>query len=759
MAPQTDVASSRPVKQAVSRKKKSTKIAETDNAGTKEVQDSVESLLPAEKSQTLAIDKSIFLRKFTENALQQMKEGNTDEYYKLIKVFSYARTASHLTPEKYVEEVTPWISAVSANVSALSLAYRELVTTIFYSDWITSPDERFVHRYSTLIIQILSAHPTWVPQAMPALVRWFAFGSHKKENTDLAPIVHDRMHGLIKEIYRTIPTCGASLISALLEALPFRTAKANIQVLFLQNVLKCLEYAGGIRREVLRMVLNHVIQIDVEVQVELEDLESDDEDEEEGEAATGVVNFEEEGVFQFDEDEDTGGKQTENKGDEEVVSDITDSDSESGSDSDSDSGSDSDSEAGSEISDQDAAVLNAKAKLRVKKTVAKLDAIMSTVFAWLEKHCQIDPETNEMPESTSQMFLQLLDLFNTVVLPTFMSRYTQFFLFYLCAKDAQYSDVFLGTMMGNVGDPVRTNVQERVSNVEKLAAASYLGSFVARAKFLSKQIVRNVMGVMVQWANTYIDWQEQQAKVPSKEGLGNRIRSMSYGQAFGGPGTGSGSGSSQSLSADFEKHTVFYAVTQAALYMFCFRWRDLVETVDNGPVIESELDDLRWCQEVEGVQRIVFSKLNPLRACSSAVAQQFAMVASQTKFMFCYSVLQQNRRKNHEGDNSGAGSVVASPEQVLRAELDTFFPFDPMALPVSRNFIDNIYLEWQDVGSSNNDDAVSDGSDGEDSDRENKNDEDDDENEAGVVGQMLAMSISPIVPLSALAGRTFDEQF
>ncbi|KAJ1815726.1 DNA independent RNA polymerase I transcription factor [Coemansia sp. RSA 2598] len=699
-----------------------------------------------------------------------MKEGNTEEYYKLIKVFSYARAASHLTPEKYVEEVTPWISALSANVSSLGIAYRELVTTVFYSDWITSPDERFVHRYSTLIIQILSAHPTWVPQAMPALVRWFTFGGHRNDQTALVPIVRDRMHGLIKEIYRTIPTCGASLVAALMEALPFRTAKANVQVLFLQNVLGCLEYAGGIRREVLRMVLNHVIQIDVEVQVELEDLESDGEEEEEEEERDGV----DEGVFQFDDD--NGEADSGKKGDEEVVSDITDSDGESSSDSESDT--DSDSDLGSEAGDADEAEMSMKAKQRVKRTVAKLDAIMSAVFSWLEKHCQMDPDTGEMPESTSQMFLQFLDLFNTVVLPTFRSRYTQFFLFYLCAKDAQYADVFLGTMMGNVGDPVRTNVQERVSNVEKLAAASYLGSFVARARFLSKQIVRNVVGVMVQWANTYLDWQEQQTKAPAKEGPGGRIRSMSYGQALSASASasrsGSGSSLSLSLNVDFEKHTVFFAVTQAVLYMFCFRWRDLAEMPDGGSVVESELDDLRWCQEVEGIQRIVFSKLNPLRACSSAVAQQFALVASQTKFMFCYSVLQQNRRRNQEGEgNAGTGtgsgngagvggSVVASPEQVLRAELDTFFPFDPMALPVSRNFIDGIYLEWRDVGAANDDDAASDDSDGEDGgkgDGQDDGDDDDDENEAGVVGQMLAMSISPIVPLSALAGRTFGEQF
>ncbi|KAJ2371841.1 DNA independent RNA polymerase I transcription factor [Coemansia sp. RSA 2607] len=729
MASQEDVLVSRPIKQPVSRKKQGLTPTTT--------QPSTGTTTPAEpaSAQTttstgvstgnaaLAIDKSIFLRKFTENALLQVKEGNIDEYQKLIKVFSYSRTIS-LSADKYTEEVTPWIPALAANVSSLSITYRELVTTILYSDWITCIDERFIHRYSTLILQILSAHPTWVLQAMPALARWFVFGSRKIDDPNLVSVVHDRVHALIKQVYRTIPTCGASLANALAETCPYKTAKANIQVLFLQNALRCLEYAVGVRKDVLRMILNHVIQIDVEVQVELEELESDDE----GDGEEAVTAADDEGVFQFDDEEAEGTKVPGN---------------ESGSDSESDSGSDDDdddSDSSDDDDDEDDGL--GKAKYNAKKTVAKLDAVMSTVFTWLEKHCQLDLATNEMPESTSQMFLQFLDLFITIVLPTFKSRYTQFFLFYLCAQDAQYADVFLGTMMSNVGEPVR-NAQDRTSNVEKIAAASYLGSFVARARFLSKVIVRNVVGVLVQWANTYLDWQEQQQE---KVVLG-RSRRLSYAQAAGGTGN--------SLHVDFERHSVFFAVTQAVLYMFCFRWRDLAESTSGGPVNESELDNIRWCQEVEGIQRVVFSKLNPLRACSSIVAQQFSMVASQTNFMFCYSVLQQNRRKNQEND-TGTSGVVASPDQVLRAELDTFFPFDPMTLPVSRNFIDGAYLEWQDVGGT----ADSDDDGSQQSDAENdKSDDEGDENEADVVEQMVAMSISPVIPLSAFTDRTFDDQF
>ncbi|KAJ2553793.1 DNA independent RNA polymerase I transcription factor [Coemansia sp. RSA 1933] len=743
---------SRPIKRAVSKLRKTT-TEQTQNPSDSHGEEA-EQKSPKDQDGAgvgVTINKSVFLRKFTENALQQFKEGNPEEYYKLVKVFTFSKYTSHMTAERYVEEVQPWIPALSESISALGITYRELVTTIFNSDWVMCPDKGFVHRYATLCLQILSAHPTWVPQAMAALVRWFTYGSRDNEAA-AAPQVHDRMHALIKEVYRTIPTCGTSLAAALVEACPFKTAKPNTQVLFVQNALRCLDYAIGIRRQVLQLVLNHTIQIDVEVQVELEDLESESEEEEEEEDAF------EEGIFEFEEDakDGTDGAAAKKEGPD-VNDNISSagSESESGSDSDSDSESGTDSEFGGSVDGDDGLE---RVGYNAKRIVAKLDAVMSTLFTWLERNFQMDgttPAASEMPESASQLFLTFLGLFNAIVLPTFKSRYTQFLLFFLCSRDPQYADIFLGTMMGNVGDPVRTLSQEKVSSVTKVAAASYLGSFVARAKFLTTKIVRSVVGVLVQWANTYLDWQEQMAR-DNASGQKQNSRPL-YSQVLG--------GSSAPLQFnDFERHAVFYAVTQAILYMFCFRWRDLAEAPGGGPLVESELDNLHWCHEVEGMQRIVFSKLNPLRACAPAVAQQFASVASQTNFMFCYAMLQQNRRSNNaesshassvgggsQGEQSVGGSLIpSSASHILRAGLDTFFPFDPMALPISRQFVDPIYFEWKDVGSEHTDSE-------EESDNEYEGEKDGDanDNEAGVVEQMVAMSISPVAPLSALPGGAF----
>ncbi|KAJ2787276.1 DNA independent RNA polymerase I transcription factor, partial [Coemansia helicoidea] len=232
-----------------------------------------------------AIDKAAFLRRFVESALRQAREGQPDEYQRLVRVFAYTRHGGGpQAAARYASEVAPWIPALAASVSALGLGCRELVGTVLGSDWVTVPDDGVAHRYATLVLQLVSARPEWVPQAAAALVRWFGFGARRADEAE-APRVHARAHRLLREICRAVPTSGSSVIAALGELWPFRTAKARLHVLFVRNALCCLEYAPGVRREVLRMVLNHMIQLDVEIQVELEDLESDSDDDDDDAAA------------------------------------------------------------------------------------------------------------------------------------------------------------------------------------------------------------------------------------------------------------------------------------------------------------------------------------------------------------------------------------------------------------------------------------------------------------------------------------------
>jgi len=171
-------------------------------------------------------------------------------------------------------------------------------------------------------------------------------------------------------------------------------------------------------------------------------------------------------------------------------------------------------------------------------------------------------------------------------------------------------------------------------------------------------------------------------------------------------------------------------VAQAVFLIFCFRWRELqlesgqepsndVWVANDGPSIK------KWIPELDVIQRVIISALNPLKVCSVNVVKQFARVAQTTGFAYCYSILESNRRSEYNsapdststfpqnGQPSKAHSdgrlllqahaaqVQARPlvirDSAVESDLNTFFPFDPYKLPLSHSYIDGVYREWSSV--------------------------------------------------------------
>ena len=151
---------------------------------------------------------------------------------------------------------------------------------------------------------------------------------------------------------------------------------------------------------------------------------------------------------------------------------------------------------------------------------------------------------------------------------------------------------------------------------------------------------------------------------------------------------------------------------------------------------------------------------------------QFASIAHKTNFMYCYAILDANRRATtyrdtnppavaaasavpppplrsvstssllntltaqqlHLSTPSPAGTPAppsvpaAAPRQLLVAEeMDSFFPFDPFKLPLSSVYIDPIYREWE--GAEDDESTTS----GDHSSSSFDSDEDDTESESDAV--------------------------
>jgi len=274
-------------------------------------------------------------------------------------------------------------------------------------------------------------------------------------------------------------------------------------------------------------------------------------------------------------------------------------------------------------------------KSQMREYAEKLDNMMEIMFAYIDEMISIGDES---------FFGILLRVFNDKVLPTVKSKFTQFLVFYLCAHNPRNAEFFINYLLNRLMD---TSTQTFL----RQASAAYLGSFISRACYLSKDIVKSALTALVSWTHTYLDK------------IGDR----------GMP--------------DAEVHSIFYSVSQAIFYIVCFHSTILFTGAD-GQLYFNSLN----------FDRIVVSRLNPLKFCLPAVVQEFANITSSLGMRLCSEILKKNEslimatRSNNGNSNT----------------LETFFPFDPYVLRISSRHVEKYYREWStSTGSIDDDDNSS----------------------------------------------------
>jgi RNA polymerase I-specific transcription initiation factor RRN3 len=143
---------------------------------------------------------------------------------------------------------------------------------------------------------------------------------------------------------------------------------------------------------------------------------------------------------------------------------------------------------------------------------------------------------------------------------------------------------------------------------------------------------------------------------------------------------------------------------------------------------------------------------------------QFARVAHATDFIYCYTILETNKRGEHASitspprRQSDVSTMMTTTTRVnnpkvnllVNPELNVFFPFDPYRLPKSSAFIQGVYREWSSVAIEDDEEEE------EEEEEELDRDEEDDTNsrylsiprdkeidDGGLGESLVAMSISP----------------
>lgn len=539
-------------------------------------------------------------------------------------------------------------------------------------------------------------------------------------------------------LLRLIPTLPGTLPPLLLQHFPHKHERTMSQVLYIQNLLRISEYCEALTEPIWSAIMDHALQVDVAIQVELDDLEDH------GLEQAGPTNLDP--VLDGDAD-----AISEPESPEELAF------SAQGADDVLDSLEDLSDEEGYDASDALTSTVHTAAEPswnEIAELAGKLDAIMKAIYQFLDGHVGTLAH-RDVHARRHTLYQTLLGIFTRTVLTTFKSRHVQFILFWFASLDHEFADMFLGTLLskslyatpsaGVAGESGESSV------VLRIAAASYVASYVARARYIDAPTTRMVVLNLC----TYMD---------------------ACLEAF----------ASQGLSASppgAREHAVFYAVAQAVFYIFCFRWRDLRDgAVSDAPAVPDEdgmpslaatyptagslelspqlmpmlhasslssvssthsmQGERGWAPGLAVVQRAITSPLNPLRYCNANVVQQFAYVAQHTGFLYCYSVLEANsqrptadvpaspaakrrvrsdtRESTPTTGTAAAKSTAAptAPAALPTPALDVFFPFDPYRLRDSAALVHRLYRDWSDVAP-----------DGEGVDDEEDEDEDDDYDE------------------------------
>uniref|UniRef100_A0AAQ5XQB8 RRN3 homolog, RNA polymerase I transcription factor n=1 Tax=Amphiprion ocellaris TaxID=80972 RepID=A0AAQ5XQB8_AMPOC len=292
--------------------------------------------------------------------------------------------------------------------------------------------------------------------------------------------------------------------------------------------------------------------------------------------------------------------------------------------------------------DEDVSPHQDRTDLMVHPVAERLDTLMAVLMAYIKDVCHVNGSLHV--EMTKELYKDLLSVFDKLILPTHASCHVQYTLFYLCSFRLALAEAFLDHLWKILQSPSQPAVIRQ-------AAAGYLGSFLARAKFIPVT-VRACLDLLLSLIHRYIDSQDS---------------------------------SGRQVCCDISLHGPFYTACQAVFYTLIFRHRAVLEA--------NMKKGLEYLQSLN-LERVVMCQLNPLKVCLPSVTSMFAAITRKYQVVFCYTVIERNNRIALPVVRSSAGgdSVTTNTNP-----LDSFFPFDPYLLKRSGKLIEPLYQVWEEL--------------------------------------------------------------
>ncbi|OLL21843.1 RNA polymerase I-specific transcription initiation factor rrn3 [Neolecta irregularis DAH-3] len=550
---------------------------------------------------------------FVEDALHEKMKGNTGPIADLHALFTGSVDNMDAAATARLRQV---LMALTNVVSQLDESYKQLVTSILKTSWL-GRDALFVKAYVCFLGHLVSAHTSYVPTMFRMLIQYFQFipsSLGRLHGHAFVPrsVMYDRVHLALRYVLDLVPTSYSALLAVSVQEYPHQSELQCHHLAYMHNLFRVSDAAPHLGGRILNIIVDRVLQLDVEIQIELDDMDEEEEREigELGSSSLTELDTFTSSLNRLDDDDFS-------EPEEESAIDLNES-----------------------------AVRRTTAN--IKDMIVKLDCMLSAVFKYL---CPSFSKSSAMGSSVF-VFDSLLHAFESTILPTFRSRYTQFLVFWAAQSSPQYSDAFLGLLLERALDPTK-------SQTTRQAASAYLSSFVARSRTLDKYAIRTVIGMLCQWLDAFIEERQMECS-----------------------------------GADAARFGGFYSIAQAVFYIFCFRWRDLRIAQEE---VSEDVDlcsaKFRWAPGLTVIQKVITSRFNPLKICAPLVVNQFAKVSGHLNFVYCYSILEQNKRVRAVTTSAHTQSKLS--DLGMDSQIEGYFPFDPCHLPLSQMYVRDLYMDWK----------------------------------------------------------------
>ncbi|XP_047636408.1 RNA polymerase I-specific transcription initiation factor RRN3 isoform X2 [Phacochoerus africanus] len=525
--------------------------------------------------------------------LLKYKKGETNDF-ELLK-------NQLLDPEIKDDQIINWLLEFRSSIMYLTKDFEQLINILLRLKWLNR-SQTVVEEYLAFLGNLVSAQTVFLRPCLSMIASHFVPPrvivkdgdvdvSDSDDEDDNLPANFDTCHRALQIIARYVPSTPWFLMPILVEKFPFVRKSERTLECYVHNLLRISVYFPTLRHEILELVIEKLLKLDVNAS--RQDIEDAEETAPQSGSGTDVT----EGLFHMDEDEET---EHETKADPERPTQM------------------------------------------VHPVAERLDILLSLLLSYVKDVCYVDGKIDN--SKTKDLYRDLITIFDKLLLPTHASCHVQFFMFYLCSFKLGFAEAFLEHLWKKLQDPNNPAIIRQ-------AAANYIGSFLARAKFIPLITVKSCLDLLVNWLHVYLNNQDSGAK------------------AF----------------CDVALHGPFYSACQAVFYTFVFRHRQLL----SGNLKEG----LRYLQSLN-FERIVMSQLNPLKICLPSVVNFFAAITSKYQLVFCYTLIERNNRQMLPVIRNTAGGDSV---QTCTNPLDTFFPFDPCVLKRSKKFIDPVYQVWEDL--------------------------------------------------------------